>query len=182
MQVVLLFALGVSVLAGAFFGLAPALQAARVDASQVLRQESRAARKDREARRGRSALWWSPSLRSLGTRSHRLTAMTLLIAAGLLSRSFWDLNVRLGFDPENAAPRANPRQRRPACRFCGRYTWQCLRVTEQGAWYESNWSNAAAEIAWSPSHGLRTLAQTAAPSGPPGTASSMSSWNRHLPG
>jgi len=89
MQVVLLFALGVSVLAGAFFGLAPALQAARVDASHVLRQESRAARKDREARRGRSALWWSPSLRSLGTRSHRLTAMTLLIAAGLLSRSFW---------------------------------------------------------------------------------------------
>jgi ABC-type antimicrobial peptide transport system permease subunit len=54
---VLLFALGVSVLAGAFFGLAPALQAARLDPIHVLR-------KDREARRGRSALWWSPSLRS----------------------------------------------------------------------------------------------------------------------
>jgi predicted permease len=89
---VLLFALGVSILAGAFFGLAPALQAARVDPSHVLRQEGRGSKGSRSQTRTLSALVVTEFALSL----------VLLIAAGLLFRSFWDLfNVRLGFDPEN---------------------------------------------------------------------------------
>jgi predicted permease len=89
---VLLFALGVSVLAGAFFGLAPALQAARVDPIHVLRQEGRGSKGSRGQTLTLSALVVTEFALSL----------VLLIAAGLLLRSFWDLyNVRLGFDPEN---------------------------------------------------------------------------------
>ena len=89
---VLLFALGVSVLAGAFFGLAPALQAARVDPSHVLRQEGRGSKGSKSQTLTLSALVVTEFALSL----------VLLIAAGLLLRSFWDLfNVRLGFDPEN---------------------------------------------------------------------------------
>jgi predicted permease len=89
---VLLFALGVSVLAGAFFGLAPALQAARLDPSHVLRQEGRG------SKGSRSQTW---TLSTLVVTEFALS-LVLLIAAGLLLRSFWDLfQVRLGFDPEN---------------------------------------------------------------------------------
>jgi predicted permease len=89
---VLLFALGVSVLAGAFFGLAPALQAARIDPIHVLRQEGRGSKGSRGQTLTLSALVVTEFALSL----------VLLIAAGLLLRSFWDLyNVRLGFDPEN---------------------------------------------------------------------------------
>jgi predicted permease len=89
---VLLFALGVSVLAGAFFGLAPALQAARVDPSHVLRQEGRGSK-------GSKSQTWT--LGALVVTEFALS-LVLLIAAGLLLRSFWDLfNVRLGFDPDN---------------------------------------------------------------------------------
>jgi predicted permease len=89
---VLLFALGVSVLAGAFFGLAPALQAARVDPSHVLRHEGRGSKGSRNQTRTLGALVVTEFALSL----------VLLIAAGLLLRSFWGLfNVRLGFDPEN---------------------------------------------------------------------------------
>jgi predicted permease len=89
---VLLFALGVSVLAGAFFGLAPALQAARIDPIHVLRQEGRGSKGSRSQTLTLSALVVTEFALSL----------VLLIAAGLLLRSFWDLfNVRLGFDPEN---------------------------------------------------------------------------------
>ena len=89
---VLLFALGVSVLAGAFFGLVPALQAARVDPIHVLRQEGRGSKGSRSQTLTLSALVVTEVALSL----------VLLIAAGLLLRSFWDLyNVRLGFDPEN---------------------------------------------------------------------------------
>jgi putative ABC transport system permease protein len=89
---VLLFALGVSVLAGAFFGLAPAFEAARVEPSHVLRQEGRG------SRGSRSQTW---TLSALVVTEFALS-LVLLIAAGLLLRSFWDLyNVRLGFDPEN---------------------------------------------------------------------------------
>ncbi len=89
---VLLFALGVSVLAGAFFGLAPALQAARVDPNHVLRQEGRG------SKGSRSQTW---TLSALVVTEFALS-LVLLIAAGLLLRSFWDLfNVRLGFEPEN---------------------------------------------------------------------------------
>jgi putative ABC transport system permease protein len=89
---VLLFALGVSVLAGAIFGLAPALQAARIDPIHVLRQEGRGSKGSRGQTLTLSALVVTEFALSL----------VLLIAAGLLLRSFWDLyNVRLGFDPEN---------------------------------------------------------------------------------
>jgi putative ABC transport system permease protein len=89
---VLLFALAVSILAGACFGLVPALQAARVDPSHVLRQEGRG------SRGSRSQTW---TLSALVVTEFALS-LVLLIAAGLLLRSFWDLfNVRLGFDPEN---------------------------------------------------------------------------------
>ena len=89
---VLLFALGVSVLAGAFFGLAPALQAARLDPIHVLRQEGRGLKGSRSQTLTLGALVVTEFALSL----------VLLIAAGLLLRSFWDLyKVRLGFDPEN---------------------------------------------------------------------------------
>ncbi len=89
---VLLFALGVSVLAGAFFGLAPAFEAARVDPNHVLRQEGRGSR-------GSKRQTWTLSALVV---SEFALSLVLLIAAGLLLRSFWDLfNVRLGFDPEN---------------------------------------------------------------------------------
>jgi putative ABC transport system permease protein len=89
---VLLFALGVSVLAGACFGLAPALQASRLDPIHVLRQEGRG------SKGSRSQTW---TLRALVVTEFALS-LVLLIAAGLLLRSFWDLyKVGLGFDPEN---------------------------------------------------------------------------------
>ncbi|HTB12470.1 MAG TPA: ABC transporter permease [Bryobacteraceae bacterium] len=89
---VLLFALGVSVLAGVFFGLAPALQAAGIDPIHVLRQEGRGSKGSRSQTLTLSALVVTEFALSL----------VLLIAAGLLLRSFWDLyNVRLGFDPDN---------------------------------------------------------------------------------
>jgi predicted permease len=89
---VLLFALGVSVLAGAFFGLAPALQAARVDPIHVLRQEGRGSKGSRGQTLTLSALVVTEFALSL----------VLLIAAGLLLRSFWDLyNVPLGFNPQD---------------------------------------------------------------------------------
>jgi predicted permease len=89
---VLLFALGVSVLAGVFFGLAPALQASRQDPIHVLRQEGRGSK-------GSKSQTWT--LSALVVTEFALS-LVLLIAAGLLLHSFWDLfKVRLGFDPEN---------------------------------------------------------------------------------
>jgi len=89
---VLLFALGVSVFAGAIFGLAPALQAGLVDPSNMLRQEGRGSKGSRSQTRTRSALVVSEFALSL----------VLMIAAGLLLRSFWNLyKERLGFNPQN---------------------------------------------------------------------------------
>jgi putative ABC transport system permease protein len=89
---VLLFALGVSVLAGTFFGLAPALQVAGLDPIQAIRQEGRGSK-------GSKSQTWT--LNALVVTEFALS-LVLLIAAGLLLRSFWDLyKVRLGFDPEN---------------------------------------------------------------------------------
>jgi len=88
---VLLFALGVSVLAGVFFGLAQALQASRQDPIHVLRQEGRGSK-------GSKSQTWT--LSALVVTEFALS-LVLLIAAGLLLHSFWDLfKVRLGFDPE----------------------------------------------------------------------------------
>jgi len=89
---VLLFALVASLVAGAIFGLAPALHAGRPDLIHVLKQEGRGSTGSGEQARTRRVLVVTEFALSL----------VLMIAAGLLLRSFADLlNVRLGFNPEN---------------------------------------------------------------------------------
>jgi predicted permease len=89
---VLLFALAASVVAGAIFGLAPALQAGRPDLACMLKAEGRGMTGSSEQARTRRVLVVTEFALSL----------VLMIAAGLLLRSFWDLfSVRLGFDPQN---------------------------------------------------------------------------------
>ncbi len=89
---VLLFALAASLLAGANFGLAPALHAGQGNLTDALKREGRASTSSGEQARMRRALMVTEVALSL----------VLMIAAGLLLRSFWDLlNVRPGFDPQN---------------------------------------------------------------------------------
>jgi predicted permease len=89
---VLLFALAASVVAGVIFGLAPALQASRLDLAHTLKAGGRGATGSGEQARTRRVLVVTEFALSL----------VLLIAAGLLLDSFWNLfNVRLGFDPLN---------------------------------------------------------------------------------
>jgi predicted permease len=89
---VLLFALGASIVTGAIFGLVPALQADRLDLTQMLKQEGRGSTGSGEQARTRRILVVTEFALSL----------VLMVAAGLLLRSFWDLlNVRLGFTPQN---------------------------------------------------------------------------------
>ncbi|HEY5026985.1 MAG TPA: ABC transporter permease, partial [Candidatus Angelobacter sp.] len=89
---VLLFALGVSLLTGVLFGLAPALQAGKLGLTHVLKQEGRGS---------------TGSARQVRTRRLLVIAefafsLMLMVAASLLLRSFWDLlNVRLGFNPQS---------------------------------------------------------------------------------
>jgi predicted permease len=88
---VLLFALIASVVSGVLFGLAPALQAGRLDLNRALKQEGRASTGSGERARTRRGLVITEFALSL----------VLMIAAGLLLHSFWDLvNVQLGFNPE----------------------------------------------------------------------------------
>jgi predicted permease len=89
---VCLFALAASLAAGAIFGLAPALQAGRVDLTHMLKQEGRGSTGSGEQARTRRILVVTEFALSL----------VLLVAAGLLLRSFWDLlNVRPGFNPQS---------------------------------------------------------------------------------
>ena len=89
---VLLFALTASVVSGVFFGLAPALQVGRLDLNHALKQEGRGSSVSGERARTRRGLVITEFALSL----------VLMIAAGLLMRSFWDLlNVRLGFNPQS---------------------------------------------------------------------------------
>ena len=89
---VLVFALIASGVSGVLFGLAPALQAGRVDLNHALKQEGRASTGSGERARTRRGLVITEFALSL----------VLMIAAGLLLRSFWDLlNVRLGFSPQS---------------------------------------------------------------------------------
>ena len=89
---VLLFAVAVSIVSGIIFGLAPAFQAGRLDLAHTLRLEGRGSRGSRE---------------QIGTRRVLVVAefalsLMLMIAAGLLLRSFWDLyRAPLGFNPEH---------------------------------------------------------------------------------
>jgi predicted permease len=89
---VLLFAMVTTLVAGAIFGLAPALHAGRPDLTYMLKQEGRGSTGSGEQARTRRVLVVTEIALSL----------VLMIAAGLLLRSFWDLsNVRLGFKPQS---------------------------------------------------------------------------------
>src|SRR5579859_5223522 len=87
---VLVFAVTVSAVAGTLFGLAPAWLMSGVDLIGTLRQEGRGASGSRGRSRARQILVISELALSL----------VLMVAAGLLLRSFWDLfKVPLGFSP-----------------------------------------------------------------------------------
>jgi putative ABC transport system permease protein len=89
---VLLFTLAISVIAGLVFGIFPAAQLARVDLNATLRAEGRSASPGRSGTMTRSVLVVSQVALSL----------VLLIAAGLLLRSFDQLiHVDPGFDAQN---------------------------------------------------------------------------------
>jgi predicted permease len=88
---VLAFALAVSVAAGIVFGLAPAWLMSRCDLIGTLRQEGRGSSGSRERSRARQVLVIGELALSL----------VLMVAAGLLLRSFWDLfKVQPGFNPD----------------------------------------------------------------------------------
>ncbi len=88
---VLCFTLGASVLAGVIFGLAPALQAAKVSLNDNLKHGARAA----------SSSTGTVRLRDVFVISELSLAVILLAGAGLLLKSFLILqNVPLGFHPE----------------------------------------------------------------------------------
>jgi predicted permease len=88
---VLAFALAISVAAGTIFGLAPAWLMSRFDLIGTLRQEGRGSSGSRERSRARQILVVSELALSL----------VLMVAAGLLLRSFWDLyKVQPGFNPD----------------------------------------------------------------------------------
>jgi predicted permease len=90
---VLVFALVASLVAGAIFGLAPALQAGKLDLIPMLKQEGR----------GTSSSWEQTRARHVLVVTEFALSLVLMIAASLLFRSFWDLsNVRPGFNPQNA--------------------------------------------------------------------------------
>ena len=89
---VLFFALVVSIVSGVVFGLAPALHSGRLDLIHALNQEGWGSTGSGERARTRRALVIAEFALSL----------VLMIAAGLLLHSFWDLlNVRLGFNPQS---------------------------------------------------------------------------------
>lgn len=86
------FTLAISVLTGLLFGLAPALQAARIDPKQGLQSASRATMGSGHQSRLRGAL----------VISEVSLACVLLIGAGLMLRSFLNqLNLNPGFDEEH---------------------------------------------------------------------------------
>jgi putative ABC transport system permease protein len=88
---VLAFALAVSVAAGSVFGLAPAWLMSRFDLIGTLRQEGRGSSGSRERSRARQIL----------VTSELALSLVLMVAAGLLLRSFWDLfKVQPGFNPD----------------------------------------------------------------------------------
>jgi putative ABC transport system permease protein len=88
---VLLFAFGVSALTGILFGLAPALQASKLDVSSSLKEGGRMGEGHRRT-----------SARSLLLIGEVALSLILLLGAGLLIKSFLRLQeVRPGFNPRN---------------------------------------------------------------------------------
>jgi putative ABC transport system permease protein len=87
---ILLFALVASVTAGLIFGMAPALETGRLDLTRALRRGGRGLKGSMEQTRTRRVL----------VVTEFALALVLMIAAGLLFESFFDLfQVRLGFNP-----------------------------------------------------------------------------------
>lgn len=88
---VLAFAVAISVAAGTIFGLAPAWLMSRDDLIGTLRQEGR----------GSSASLHRSRARQILVISELALSLVLMVAAGLLLRSFWDLfKVQPGFNPD----------------------------------------------------------------------------------
>lgn len=88
---VLLFTVGVALVTGLIFGLAPALRATRVSTNEVLKQTTRGAGNTGRFRLGRALVAGQVAL-----------SLTLLVAAGLFVttlRNLW--SVTLGFDHQN---------------------------------------------------------------------------------
>ncbi|MGH9593757.1 MAG: FtsX-like permease family protein, partial [Bryobacteraceae bacterium] len=92
----LLFTFLLSLFAGALFGLAPALRMGRLDINATLKDASRGSA-------GSGSVWGrGNNLRRLLVISELALSVVLLIAAGLLIRSFASLqNVQPGFNPQN---------------------------------------------------------------------------------
>src|SRR5271154_2595397 len=89
---VMLIALAASIEAGVIFGLAPARQAGRLNLANTLRVEGRGSKGSTEQTRTRRVL--------VGTEF--ALSLVLMVAAGLLLRSFWDLyKAPLGFNPQH---------------------------------------------------------------------------------
>jgi putative ABC transport system permease protein len=87
---VLLFTLAITILTGALFGLAPAVQAARVDLGETLKSATRGSSAHRRSGRMRGAL----------VVGETALAVVLLIGAGLLTRSLIHMmDVDPGFKP-----------------------------------------------------------------------------------
>jgi len=89
---VMAFAFGLSLNCGVVFGLAPAWLIGRLDLMGVLRKEGRASSGSPERNRIRRAL----------VIGELALSMVLMVASGLLLRSFWDIfHVQPGFHPES---------------------------------------------------------------------------------
>ncbi|HEX7140607.1 MAG TPA: FtsX-like permease family protein, partial [Vicinamibacterales bacterium] len=88
---VLWFAVVTTVASGALFGLAPALHTGRLDVMSAVKSETR----------GSTGSGGQTRTRRILVVTEFALSLVLMVAAGLLLRSFWDLlTARLGFEPQ----------------------------------------------------------------------------------